>query len=251
MKVPTPVLVILLLPQLVLGVAAAADLESDYVLESRLLENEFERYLEARERETQAIQDVRRIAGQLDDVLADPNSSVAEMRELEAAFTAARETAYLRLKETAAARERMYERMERLAELARGIERREPEPLADTERSPDGLWEFRFQGVDIYALVDLTFEQSGLERNWTAVGRYRTSNGHRGTVRGLFSGNRMELEVMDSRRGKVATLDGTVESAGRLRGMWAAVRTGLTPDRPEAGTWTAHRVSSESEVQLD
>jgi hypothetical protein len=235
---------------MVLGASAAGDFESEYVLESRLLENELERYLETRERETQAVQEVRRIAGQLDDVLAHPNSSVAEMRQLETAFTAAREIAYLRLKETAAARERMYQRMERLAELARGIERREPEPLADAG-SPGGLWEFRFQGVEVYALVDLAFEQSGLERSWTAVGNYRTSNGHRGSVRGLFGGNRMELEVMDSRRGKVATLDGTVESGGRLQGTWTAVQTGLTPERPQAGTWTAHRVSSESDVQLD
>jgi hypothetical protein len=229
----------------------AADLESEYVLEARLLESELERYLETRERETQAVQEVRRISGQLDEVLASPNSSVAEMRQLEAMFTAARETAYLRLKETAAVRERMYERMERLAEIARGMERREPEPLRDAERSPDGLWEFRFQGIEIYALVDLTFEASGLDRGWTALGTYRNSNGHRGTLRGLFRESRLELEAMDSRRGKVATLDGTIEPGGRLRGTWTAVRVDLDAEGPQAGTWTAHRVSSESDVSLD
>ena len=85
---------------------AAIDLESEYVLESRLLENELDRYVETRERESHALQEVRRIARQLDDVLANPNSAVAEMRELEAVLAVARETAYLRLKETATARGR-------------------------------------------------------------------------------------------------------------------------------------------------
>lgn len=230
---------------------AAIDLESEYVLESRLLENELDRYVETRERESHAIQEVRRIAGQLDDVLANPNSAVAEMRELEAVLAVARETAYLRLNETAATRGRMYERMERLAEVARGMERREPEPVRESESGPNGLWEFRLQGIDIYALVDLSFEVSGLDRGWTVFGTYRNSNGHRGTLRGLFRANRLELEAMDSRRGKVANLDGTVESSGRLRGTWTAVQTGLTPGGPQAGAWTAHRVSAESEVELD
>jgi hypothetical protein len=230
---------------------AAGDLETEYVLESRLLENELDRYVETRERESQAIQEVRRIAGQLDDVLANPNSPVSEMREIEAMLAVARETAYLRLKETSSARGRMYERMERLAEVARGMERREPEPVRETGNGPEGLWEFRLQGIDIYALVDLSFEVSGLDRGWTVVGSYRNSNGHRGTLRGLFRANRLELEAMDSRRGKVANLDGTVDGSGRLRGTWTAVQTGLTPDSPQAGVWTAHRVSSESEVDLD
>ena len=230
---------------------AAADLETEYVLESRLLENELDRYVETRERESEAIREVRRIAGQLDDVLGNPNSSVAEMRELEAMLAVARETAYLRLNETAAARGRMYERMERLAEVARGMERREPEPVRETEDGPNGLWEFRLQGIEVYALVDLSFEVSGLEGGWTVVGTYRNSNGHRGTLRGLFRANRLELEAMDSRRGKVANLDGLVEAGGRLQGTWRAVQMEMTPEGPQAGTWTAHRVSSESEVFLD
>lgn len=79
---------------------AAMDLETEYIVESCLLESELDRYVETRERESEAIQEVRRIAGELDDVLADPNSQVAEMRELEANLAVARETAYLRLNET-------------------------------------------------------------------------------------------------------------------------------------------------------
>ena len=245
----------ILLPVMVMAALAtplgAIDLQTEYVVESRLLENELDRYVETRERESEAIQEVRRIAGELDDVLADPNSRVVEMRELERRLAVARETAYLRLIETAGARERMYERMERLAEVARGLEWSEPEPIRETAEGPDGLWEFRLEGIDVYALVDLSFEISGLEGGWTVTGTYRNSNGHRGTLRGLFRANRLELEAMDARRGKVATLNGTVQSSGRLTGSWNAVQTGIDPERPVAGAWTAHRVSSESEVPLE
>ncbi len=230
---------------------AAIDLETEYLVESRLLESELDRYVENREREIQAIQEVRGIAGELDEVLADPNSAVAEMRELETRLAVARETAYLRLNETAAVRERMYERMERLAEVARNMKAHEPEPVRIDKSGPKGLWKFLMQGIEVYALVNLSFEESALQGDWPVAGTYRNSNGHRGTLRGWFRSNALKLEVMDSRRGKVATLEGTVESSGRLRGTWTAVRVDLTPDRPQAGTWTAHRVSSESDVELD
>ncbi|MDH3743643.1 MAG: hypothetical protein OES47_00915 [Acidobacteriota bacterium] len=247
-------LAILLLLVVTTGSATAllaADLQSDYALESRLLENELERYVETRERESQAIEEVRRASSQLDGVLADPNSPVGHMRELEATFAAARETAYLRLKETAEARRRMYDRMERLAEIARGLEARPPEPVAAAESGPEGLWKFRFHGIEVYALSDLGFQIGGLDGGWTVNGPYRTSNGHRGTLRGFFRGNRLDLEAIDSRRGKVAVLSGSVDGSGRLEGTWQAVETEMHTDRPKGGVWTAHRVSSESEVVLD
>jgi hypothetical protein len=223
----------------------AADLQTEYDLESRLLESDLDRYVEAREREIAAIQEVRRLAGELDEVLASPTSSLAEMRSLEAALEVARDAAYLRLQETADARGRMYDRMERLAELARRFQQQEPEPAARSADGPEGLWKFHLRGIEIYSLVELEFDQSGIEGGWTVIGTYRNSNGHQGTVRGLFRSNRLELEAMDSRRGKVATFDGAVDSSGQLSGTWLAVQTGLDPGQPAGGTWTAHRVSSD------
>lgn len=230
---------------------AAIDLETEYVLESRLLESELERYVEKRQRETQAIQEVRRIAGELDAVLADPNAAIAQMRALEARLGVARETAYLRLTETAGVRQRMYERMERLAEVARSMKTRESQTVKIDESGPKGLWKFRLQGIEVFALVNLDFEESALAGDWPVSGTYRNSNGHRGTLRGWFRSNALMLEVIDSRRGKVATLEGTAASGGRLSGTWTAVRVDMTPDQSQAGTWTAHRVSSEAEVSLD
>jgi hypothetical protein len=234
-------------------VAVAQNLESDYVAESRLLENELERYLEARERERRAIGEVRQIAADLDETLADPNAAVTEMRQLDVRLESARETAYRRLKETAEARARMYDRMDTLAALGREIETTQPEPVreAETDTGPNGLWKFRFHRVDVHALVDLSFQASGLDRTWMAVGTYRTSNGHQGNVRGNFRANRLELEAVDSRRGAIAHLDGIVSPDGTLKGTWQAIESGLDPDRPLGGAWTAQRVASDSELELD
>jgi hypothetical protein len=243
--------VLTLITATITAAAVAQDIESDYVMESRLLESELERYLEARERERQAISEVRAVAAQLDEAMANPNTPVSEMRRLEVRLTAARDTAVRRLKETSGARERMYDRMDTLADLGTQMEQQQPEPVQENERGPNGLWKFRFRGVDVHALVDLSFQPGGVDRSFIAVGDYRTSNGHRGTVRGSFRANRLELEVMDSRRGKVAYLDGTVSSDGRLQGSWQAVESGLDPSRPMGGAWTAQRVSADTELELD
>lgn len=233
--------------------AWAQNLESDYVVESRLLEEDLERYLEARERERQAITEVTGIATELDATLADPNAPVAEMRRLEGMFEAARKTTFQRLDETAEARNRMYDRMDRLAELGTAMEAQQPEAVreAEADTGPNGLWKFTFRRVELHALVDMSFQASGLDRAWIATGDYRTSNGHRGTVRGNFRASRLELEAIDSRRGVVARLDGIVSPDGTLKGTWEAIESGLDPTRPQGGSWTAQRVSSDSELELD
>lgn len=231
--------------------AFGQDVGAEYATESRLLEADLDRYLEARGRESQAISRVREMARQVDDALSDPNAPVAELRTLEASFAATREAAFARLGETAEARIRMYDRMDRLQVLARQLEDRAPEPLEPEESGPNGLWNFNFVSAGIYALVDLEFTVSGLDRTFVVVGSYRTSNGHQGKVAGTFSGTQLTLEVLDSRRGKVALLDGTVGADGRLQGSWQAVTTGLGDDRPQGGLWSGHRVSSASEVSLD
>jgi hypothetical protein len=231
--------------------AFGQDVGAEYATESRLLEADLDRYIEARGRESEAIGRVREMARQVDEALADPNAPVAELRSLEASFASTRDTAFARLGESAEARIRMYDRMDRLAMLARQLEDRPPAPVKADEEGPNGLWEFEFESAGIYALVDLKFEVSGFDRNFIATGTYRTSNGHRGTLVGTFTGTRMALEVLDSRRGKVASVDGTVGADGRLNGTWQAVTTGLDSNRPQGGLWSGHRISSESDVSFD
>jgi len=229
----------------------AQDATQEYATESRLLEADLERYIEARQREAEAISRVRDLARQVDDALADPNAPVTELRTLESSFAAGRETAFDRLQETAKARLRMYDRMDRLALLAQQLEERSPEPVAAEGSGPDGRWKFSLEALGIYALVDLQFTVSGFDRSFVVSGPYRTSNGHQGTVAGTFSSNRLTLDVVDSRRGKVAVLDGVVSAQGRLQGTWQAVTTGLGGDRPQGGAWSGHRVASASEATFD
>jgi len=231
--------------------ALAQNPTEEYTTESRLLEADLDRYLEARQRESEAIRQVRDLALQVDDALADPNAPLAELRTLEATFAARREAAFSRLQESAEARLRMYDRMDRLETLARQLEETAPQPVAADERGPDGLWQLSFESLGIYALVDLRFTVSGFERSFLVSGPYRTSNGHQGTLSGTFSSHRLTLEALDSRRGKVAVLDGIVGADGRLQGTWQAVVTGLGEDRPEGGTWSGHRVSSTAEAGFD
>jgi hypothetical protein len=222
---------------------SAADPQVEYEIEARLLDSDLDRYVEAREREIAAIRELRRLADELDEVLSSPTSSLAEMRSLEAAVAVARDAAYLRLQETENARTRMYDRMERLADMARGLRQQEQETADRSGNGPEGRWKFHLQGIDLYSLVDLALETSGIEGGWTIVGTYRNSNGHEGTMRGLFRSNRLELEAMDSRRGKVATFDGSVDANGQLSGTWVAVQSGLDSGRPAGGRWTAQRIS--------
>jgi len=231
--------------------AYAQGAAQEYATEARLLEADLDRYLEARQRESEAINRVRDLARQVDDALADPNAPVSELRTLEASFAAGRESAFARLQDTSAARLRMYDRMDRLARLAQQMEKQTPAPVAAEDAGPDGPWQFNFESLGIYALVDMEFTVSGFDRSFVVSGPYRTSNGHQGTVQGTFSSNRFTLEVLDSRRGKVAVLDGAVSGQGRLQGTWQAVITGLGGDRPQGGAWSGHRVASASEVSFD
>ena len=97
---------------------ASQNLQNDFVLESRLLDRDLELYGEARIRERQAIGELRELSAQLDSTLADPNVPLSELRRQETLLSAGRETAFLRAKETSDIRFRIYDRMERLTQLA-------------------------------------------------------------------------------------------------------------------------------------
>ncbi len=171
------------------------------------------------------------------------------MRRLEGRIATALDRAYQSLQATARSRSQLYDQMEYLAELARGLEQRAPAPIS--EDNPAGLWRLRLEPIGVLALVELEFQQGGLNRALVAVGTYRSSNGSRGTLRGSFANGRMALEAIDSRRGKVADLSGVVGIDGRLEGTWRAVASGLDSPPAAGGTFAGHRVASESEVSLD
>jgi len=226
----------------------AQDAYDEFMRQSEILEQDLDDYVRAREREREAVREVRELNAQLSDLLADPNAPVSEMRRLEARIATATDRAYRSLQETARARTPIYDQMDRLATLARQVEEVAPAPI--NEENPQGYWEFRFAPIGIHALVDLSFQISGVNEGYVAVGTYRSSTGRRGNLQGTFVGDRLALDVLDSREGRVATLSGRVGFEGRVQGTWKAIRSGLT-DLPSGGTWTGRRVASASAVKLD
>lgn len=213
----------------------AQDAQSSFLLESRLLENEISRYGEVRQRENQAIQRARDLAQRLDDALADPNASIDTLRRIETELSAAAETAYLRIKESAAHRGRMYERMERLAELAQQVQAAEA-TLLDDQSDISGLWRVEALDTGIYALFQMKLDGAAVS------GTYRTSNGRTGSLRGTFMSGRLELERIDAAVGPVGEMEGDFDSAsGELEGTWS--NRDVTGGQPSAGRWVAHRVA--------
>ena len=159
---------------------------------------------------------------------------------MEARLSAARETAYLRSKETSAARLRMYDRMERLVQLARAVERSDPSTLAEPS-GLDGLWQIELAPQNIYGLMKLVVDGQ------LASGSYRMSNGNRGSLRGTWTGGVLRLEAIHSDLGPVANFEGGLDGSD-LAGRWNA--TVLGAGEAEAGSWVAYRVTDDTSLDL-
>jgi len=223
--------------------AASQDLQTEFTVESRLLDRELDLYEAARGRERRAITELRDLSAQLDATFADPNVPLNELRRVEALLSAARETAFLRAKETGEVRFRIYDRMERLTQLALEIERRNPAALAGPNVGIDGLWQIQLEPIEVYGLMKL------LHSGNVVSGSYRLSNGHRGSVQGTLFGDRVELNVIDVEQGQVGQLEGSLSSETReLSGRWNAMD--LSAGRAAAGAWTAISVPGD-DIDLD
>ncbi len=244
---PRPVHALLAVLSLLLASSAASqdlsNLRSDFELEARLLDADIQDYTVARERERNAIGRLQRVNRRFDDTLADPNASPAELIRLESEVATTRETAYTRSREAAEARGSMYNRMQRLAQLVREVE---PQGVEVVGRSQliGGMWRLEAGPEGLIGLLSLKQDGS------LVIGSYRLSNGCRGSVKGTFAGDRLELQMVDSERGLVGTVDGKLDSdAGEIQGTWQAME--LAAGRPSAGRWTAWRVSAEEDFGLD
>lgn len=227
----------------------AQSAQEEFVRQSEVLERDLDQYLSARERERAAVEELRGLNVQLNQLFGDMGAPVSEMRRMEGRVAVSLDRAYRSLQETARARSLIYDQMDHLAALALVMEERAPAPI--DQDNPEGLWEFRLDPIGVSALVELEFQTGGINSGLVMVGTYRSSNGNTGTLRGSFANGRMGLEVMDQRQGKVADLNGSVGFQGRLEGTWRSIRTGLESDRPSGGTWTGRRLASASEASLD
>ncbi len=241
-KLPPLAFGVLLLVAIGLLAQTPENLEGAFALEARLLDESIAEYGRARGREKSAIDELRRLSQQLDATLEDPNASYDSLTRLEAQLAVARDRACTRAQETAQVRQRMYDRMERLAGLAREFER-QTELFGSARQGLSGTWQIEAQPIEVYGLLNLRLTGSQVS------GPYRLSNGRQGAVRGTLAGDRLELQIVDSEHGVVATVTAVVDAgAGEIRGTWQAME--LASGRPATGDWTAQRVSSEEEIDL-
>ena len=226
---------------LVTTAAAAQDARTEFTVESRLLDRDLELYSQARQRENTALRDFRSLSESVDAALMDPNAELGALRELEARLSAARETAYLRSKETGDARLAIYGRMERLVQLAQAVERSDPAILAASD-GPSGLWQIELEPLDTHGLMKLVVEGQ------LATGSYRMSNGNRGSLRGTWAGGRLDLDVVHSELGRIGKLEGTLDDTATLGGRWNSMEVGSGD--AAAGTWRAFLISDDASLDL-
>ncbi len=214
-----------------------ANLESAFSIEASLLDEEIATYGRARARERRAVADLQRLNAQLDELIEDPNASLSSFTVLEEEVGVAIEVACARAKESAAARQRMYERMRRLSGIVQEYELSEERQQARSGGIA-GVWRVEAQPIDLYGVFDLAAE------NLLVTGTYRMSNGNQGSMRGTLVGSKLELEMIDSRQGAVATVKGVLDTVkGEIRGRWFAFD--LSAGRPSSGDWYARKTDAE------
>jgi hypothetical protein len=233
---------ILLLLTLAVSLAAAADyrttLEQAYVMATRLLDQEIERYEEARRRDREALRTYESAMASLDNAIANPSVVVAELRQLEAELTELRAIAFARAEEMAQLRRQLYDRYDRIAELGAEIERAGKRSLVGTDHL-SGFWQLEVFPANSFGVLRLRTEGT------LVTGTYRMSSGHHGSVRGTLIGKSLKLEVVDA-RGGFGSLSGVVDTeAGEMAGTWTPAQ--LAPG-PGGGTWKASKLAPGEEL---
>ncbi len=223
-----------------LGAAEPGDAAREFEAEAARLEAANDATQEAWQVQDGLVRDLLDEAKALESAFADPDSTADELRALEARYEAALGAAYRQAKTTIASRRRVYDQMDRLAALGRGIEAQR-RAIFDAPL-PGGLWRLEIPGSDLVGVLKLEGEGGSVR------GTYRLSNGTRGTVSGSYSGaSHLELVRSDSGGGRDAAFSGNIDvERGVLEGTW--VRFELASGQPGSGTFIATRVSDESEL---
>lgn len=224
-------------PALAAPAETAAGLQSAFSVEAALLDEEVAAYGRARARENRAVADLRRLNAELDELIEDPNASLKNFGLLEEEVGVAIEEACARAKDSAAARQRMYERMRRLAGIVQEYEVTEERRQARSGGIA-GVWRIEAQPIGLYGVFELEAE------NLLVTGTYRMSNGNQGAMRGTLVGDKLQLEMIDTSKGAVATVKGVLDTVkGEIRGRWFAFD--LSAGRPSSGDWYAHKTDPE------
>ena len=207
MKQLSLVLAALLLAVTVGSAQTAEGLRNDFGRETQLLDEAIDDLGRSRAQEREAVDRLRRLSGQLDEALGDANVSLDYLAELEAQLAVARDRACTALEKTALARQKMYDRMERVAAVAREFET-QTDLFGQAQEGLTGMWHLEVQPMELFGLMNLRLEGAQVS------GPYRLSNGRQGSLHGTLSGDRLQLQAIDAESGRtVANIDARIDAA--------------------------------------
>ena len=164
----------------------AESLRGAFAREARLLDDAIDEYGRNRAHETAAVNELRRLSNQLDNALGDPNASLDYLTNLEAQLAVARGRACAGLETTALSRQKMYDRMERVAAVAREFEE-QTDLFGLAQEGLSGTWHLEVRPLDVYGLMNLRLQGAQVS------GPYRLSNGNLGSVKGTLHRARQRL----------------------------------------------------------
>lgn len=221
------------------SVMASADgdqsLRDAFAVQSRLYNAESDRYLAARQREDEAAGRYRDVLGDLDRSLADSTIVIDELRRLEVDVAKKRALVIELARESAAVRERLYNRLDSIEQIGALIERG-VNPAAARLHVLDGTWRVEVIPGDNFGVIE--FNTSGT----IVTGSYRMSNGSHGSLRGTMDNARIRLIRIDSENGKDSNLKGVLDPAtGEIHGTWLPKELG--DGGGGGGEWSAWKLS--------
>lgn len=222
--------------------ASTPALQAEMALQRKLLAEDLLSYSDLRDSERQRWRQVDDLKTEIDIALADD----ALLRQAEALLTVQlterrlesavgeAESATARAREL---RRQIVERVRKLHLLERELDRLEPA----AERTTDpltGRWEITSRPDFVTGVFDLVLDGTQVS------GRYRLSNGRRGSLRGRFTGRDLHLERVDRERGFDAVFDGTLSlERERITGFWRP--TDVSGGAAGGGDWWAEKPDEE------
>lgn len=226
--------------------ASVPTLRTELALQRRLLAQDLLRYSDVRDSERQRWRQVDDLKTELDialaaDELLRQSEALTEVRLIERRLESAvgeAEGASLQAREL---RGRIVERLRKIHLLGDELDRLEP--VEETLSDPlTGRWEVTFRPDMVTGTFDLVLDGTQV------AGRYRTSTGRGGSLRGRFTGRELRLERIDRVRGFDAVFEGSLDpERDRLTGFWRP--TDVSGGAAGGGDWWAERQTDEETLE--
>lgn len=201
-------------------------------LERGLLALDLSSYREARDRQRRIQAQVETSSTRMDEALQGESLTLGSLEALHDDLVATQAAATIARDRVEDQLRRLEDRMQRISFLEGelGLRSQQADPVT-------GRWEVTILPQDSAAVFDLRLDGT------VVSGEYVISGLFTGSFRGTYSGGRLRLERIDSRRGFDAVFEGTVDAAtGRVTGSWTANE--LASGQPARGGWSGARVGA-------